>query len=300
MDLNDAFYFVQVVEKGGFSAASRALNIPKSKLSRRVRHLEDDLGVRLLQRTSRVVTATDLGEEYYRLSVGALQQFEVAETAIRRRTNNIEGSVTVSCSVGMAQFALNHVLPEFLQENPKVNVVQKASNRMEDLVKGGIDVAIRGHMDTLPDSSLIQVRLATLEWHLFCSPKYLAGLTSTDDPALLSQHQALVLGRPKEAHQWLLTDDVGQNASVPCQVRLASDDMTTLKRAAAFGLGITALPSYVCRPELEDATLTRILPSWTAGSPQISLLMQSRRGMLPAVQAFIDFLKNELPSVFSS
>ena len=299
MDLNDAFYFVQVVEKGGFSAASRALNIPKSKLSRRVRHLEDDLGVRLLQRTSRVVTTTDVGEEYYRLSVGALQQFEVAETAIRRRANNIEGSVTVSCSVGMAQFALNRVLPEFLQENPKVNVVQKASNRMEDLVKGGIDVAIRGHMDTLPDSSLLQVRLATLEWHLFCSPEFLAGLTSSDEPAHLAHHQALVLGRPKEAHQWLLTDDAGQNASVPCQVRLASDDMTTLKRAAALGLGITALPSYVCRPELEAGTLTRIMPSWTAGSPQISLLMQSRRGMLPAVQAFIDFLKHKLPPVFS-
>ena len=131
----------------------------------------------------------------------------------------------------------------------------------------------------------------------FVRPRFLADLTSSDEPALLAQHQALVLGRPKEAHQWLLTDDAGQNASVPSPVRLASDDMTTLKRAAAFGLGITALPSYVCRPELEDGTLTRILPSWTAGSPQISLLMQSRCGMLPAVHAFSDFLKNVLPPV---
>lgn len=298
MDLNDAFYFVHVVEKGGFSAASRALNIPKSKLSRRVRHLEDDLGVRLLQRTSRVVTPTDLGEEYYRLSVSALQQFDLAETAIRRRANTISGSVSVSCSVGMAQFALNRVLPAFLQENPKVTVVQRASNRMEDLVKEGIDVAIRGHMETLPDSSFIQLRLATLEWHLFCSPQYMAALPAPDDPTLLAQHPALVLGRPKETHQWLLTDHAGQNASVPCEVRLASDDMTTLKQAAELGLGITALPSYVCHRELETGTLTRVLPSWTAGSPQISLLTQSRRGMLPATQALIEFLKNELPTVF--
>ena len=87
MDLNDAFYFVQVVEKGGFSAAARALNIPKSRLSRRVRHLEDDLNVRLLQRTSRVVTTTEVGEEYYRHARDALTRFEVAETAVRRKAS---------------------------------------------------------------------------------------------------------------------------------------------------------------------------------------------------------------------
>ena len=299
MDLNDAFYFVQVVEKGGFSAASRALNIPKSKLSRRVRQLEDDLGVRLLQRTSRVVTPTELGLEYFRIAEEALERFEAAETAIRRKTNSIEGSVTVSCSVGMAQFALNQILPRFLQDNPKVTVIQKASNRLEDLVKEGIDVAIRGHMDTLPDSSLIQLRLAKLEWHLFCSPAFLESLPSPDDPALFAQQPALVLGRPRETHQWLLTDHDGQSASVPCQVRLASDDMSTLKHAATLDLGITALPSYVCRPEVDAGTLIRVLPNWTAGSPQISLLMPSKRGLLPAFQAFTDFLKSDLPPVLA-
>ncbi len=299
MDLNDAFYFVQVVEKGGFSAASRALNVPKSRLSRRVRQLEDDLGVRLLQRTSRVVTTTDIGEEYYRHAQGALTRFKAAETAVRRRANRIEGAVTVSCSVGMAQFALDRIIPRFLQENPRVTVVQRASNRMEDLVKDGIDVAIRGHMDTLPDSSLIQVKLAKLEWHLFCSPKYLESLSSPDEPSRLADHPALVLGRPEDVHQWLLTDLNGQSASVPCRVRLASDDMTTLKRTAISSLGITALPSYVCVPEVEAGSLVRVLPGWTAGCPQISLLMPSRQGLLPVVEAFIDCLKRELPPVFA-
>ena len=299
MDLNDAFYFVQVVEKGGFSAASRALNIPKSKLSRRVKHLEGDLGVRLLQRTSRVVTTTDAGEEYYRHAQVALTQFEAAETAIRRKTNSIEGSVTVSCSVGMAQFALDQIVPRFLQDNPRVTVVQQASNQMEDLVKGGIDVAIRGHMENLPDSSLIQVRLATLEWHLFCSPEYREGLSPPDEPAALAHHPALVLGRPRETYQWQLANGDGQAVSLPCKVRLASDDMTTLKRAAVLSLGIVALPSYVCRPEVDAGTLVRVLPGWTAGRPQISLVMPSRRGLLPAFEAFIDFLKKELPAVLA-
>ena len=299
MDLNDAFYFVQVVEKGGFSAASRALNIPKSKLSRRVKQLEDDLGVRLLQRTSRVVTPTEIGTEYFQLAQDALDRFELAETAIRRKTNNIEGTVTVSCSVGMAQFALDQILPRFLRDNPRVTVVQQASNRIEDLVKGGIDVAIRGHMETLPDSSLIQIRLAHVEWHVFCAPDYRDSLGRPDDPATLANHPALVLGHPRDTHQWLLTDRDGQSALVPGQVRLASDDMTTLKRAAALSLGIVALPSYVCRPEVDAGSMVRILPNWIAGRPQISLLMLSRRGVLPAFEAFLDFIKQELPTVLT-
>ncbi len=299
MDLNDAFYFVQVVEKGGFSAASRALNIPKSRLSRRVKQLEDYLGVRLLQRTSRAVTMTEIGEEYFRHANDALAQFEVAESAVRRKTNRIEGTVTVSCSVGMAQFGLNQILPRFLLENPGVKVVQRASNAMSDLVKDGIDVAIRGHMDTLPDSSLIQVRLAAVEWHLFCSPEYQERLSLEDGPAVLAHEPALVLGRPKEAHQWLLSGSSDQSASVACPVRLASDDMTTLKQAAALSLGIVALPSYVCRPDVEAGSLVRILANWTAGCPQISLLMPSRAGQLPAFQVFLDFLKRELPSVLA-
>ena len=159
---------------------------------------------------------------------------------------------------------------------------------MEDLIKGGIDVAIRGHVDTLPDSSLIQVRLARVEWHLFCSPDYHGILDQSDDPVSLANHPALVLGRPRATHQWLLTDDDGQTASVPCQVRFASDDMSTLKNAAALSLGLVALPSYVCRPEVEAGSLVRILPGWTAGLPQISLLMPSRQGLLPAFEAFLD------------
>ena len=299
MDLNDAFYFVQVVEKGGFSAAARSLNIPKSRLSRRVRQLEDDLSVRLLQRTSRIVTTTEIGKEYYRHARDALTRFEIAETAVRRKTNTIEGTVTLSCSVGMAQFGLDQILPRFLQDNPGVTVVQRTSNQMEDLIKGGIDVAIRGHMDSLPDSSLIQMRLAQVEWHLFCSPEYLGALDEIDDPVALTDHPALVLGRPGASHQWLLRRDEGQTASVPCRVRFASDDMSTLKNAAALSLGIAALPAYVCRPEVEAGSLVRVLPGWTAGRPQISLLMPSRRGLLPAFEAFLDCLKQEMPAVLA-
>lgn len=297
MDLNDAHYFVHVVEKNGFTAAARALGIPKSRVSRRVKDLENALGARLLQRNSRQMTVTELGQEYYRHAREALERLEAAETAVRRKLNVIEGVVTVSCSVGMAQFALNRILPGFLQDNPKVNVVQQTSNQMVDLLGEGIDVAIRGHMDTLPGSSLIQVRLAEVEWHVFCSPEYLENLSPLDRPEALARHPRLALGRASGGHPWILEDDSGRTVSIPCKVRFASDDMTTLKRAAERGLGLVALPSYVCKPEVEAGSLLRALPHWTAGRPQISLLMPSRRGVLPAVEAFVAHLKRGLPAV---
>ena len=297
MDLNDAYYFVHVVEKNGFTAAARALGIPKSRVSRRVKELEEALGVRLLQRSSRRMMVTDVGQEYYRHAREAIERLENAETAVRRKVNAIEGLVTVSSSVGMAQFALSQILPKFLEDYPKVNVVLQASNQMENLLEKGIDVAIRGHMDTLPDSSLIQVRLAGVEWHLFCSPEYAENLNPADEPDALADLPCLALGGTREGYQWALRDDSGRTVSIPSQVRFAGYDMTALKAAAERGLGVVALPSYVCKQEVENGSLVRVLSNWTAGCPQISLITPSRRGTLPAVEAFVMYLKRELPGV---
>ena len=128
MDLNEAFYFVQVVEKQGFTAAGRALGIPKSRLSRHVQQLEQRLGARLLQRTSRRMTITEIGQEYYAHARAALDQMAAAEAAVQRQTNALEGRVKVSCSVGMAQFALARIVPQFLVENPGVDIVQHISD----------------------------------------------------------------------------------------------------------------------------------------------------------------------------
>lgn len=300
MDLNDAYYFVHVVDKKGFSAAARALGIPKSRVSRRVKELETTLGIRLMQRSSRQMVLTEVGREYYQHAREAVSHMEAAETAVRRKMHAVEGVVRLSCSVGMAQFALSQVLPDFLEENPRVNVVQHASNRMVDLLDGGIDVAIRGHMDSLPDSSLIQTRLARVEWHVFCSPAYLEGRDVLKTPEDLTDHPCLVLGAAQETVQWALQDVTGQQVTATCNLRMASDDMTTLKAVARQGLGLVVLPSYVCRSELESGSLVRVLPTWTAGRPQISLIMPSRHGVLPAVEAFVAHLKKRVPSALAA
>ncbi|WP_281023568.1 substrate binding domain-containing protein [Minwuia sp. IMCC4030] len=220
-----------------------------------------------------------------------------AEAAVRRRHDILEGPVTLSCSVGVAQFAVSSILPRYLAENPRVVVRQQVTNAFTDLIGDGVDLAIRGHVGLLPDSRLIQRRLAVVPWHLFASPDYLESHGTPETPRDLEDRAALVLGWRPDNDSWSLQDTGGKAASVPCQVRLRSDDMATLKQAAAGGLGIVALPHYVCRAEVAAGQLCRLLPDWTAGLPELSLLMPSRQGVPPQVEAMAAFLRKELPNV---
>ena len=297
MDLNSARYFVQVVEKGGFSAASRALGIPKSKLSRHVQQLENSLGVRLLLRSTRRLNLTDIGRTYFNEAKRALEQLEAVEATVRQRSSQVAGTVSFTCSVGMAQFGLRPLLTRFLNDHPQVTLRQQVSNQLVDVLAAGVDFAIRGHMDTLPDSSLVQRRLATVAWHLFCSPGFLESCGHPERPDQLADLAGLTMGWQAGGSTWTLRDAQGASASVRYNERLRSEDMVSLKQAASEGLGIVALPAYVCREEVKTAHLVRVLPDWTAGTPQISLLMPTRTGVLPPVQRLVTFLCKELPPV---
>ncbi len=297
LDLNDYFYFAHVVEKGGFAAAGRALAVPKSLLSRRVRQLEDRLGVRLIQRTSRQFVVTDVGQALYRRARAALDEMEAAEAEVRCQTDSLSGRVRLSCSVGMAQYTLGDILSRFLLENPGVEVILNVTNRHVNLVESGIDIALRGHVGALPDSSLIQRTVARTPWFLFASPAYLerAGCPST--PEDLGSHVGLKAGWRPELGEWSLLGPKGTRSSVHFRPKLCSDDMSTLKTAAAAGLGIVALPGYVCRQELKAGELVIVLPDWLAADAQISLLQPTNRGALPVVRALAEHLCAELPRI---
>jgi len=299
MDLNQAFYLVNVVEKRGFSAAARTLGIPKSRISRQVRNLEEALGARLLNRDSRRLSLTEAGEAYYRHAKAALECMTAAEAAVRRDGDALEGAVTLSCSVGVAQFALSRILPRFLAANPRVVVRVQASNDYADLIGDGIDLAVRGHATLLPDSGLIRRRLAEVPWRLFGSPDIAREIGASASPTELEGRPGLALGWRPGGESWSLRGPGGRSASVPFAVRMRSDDMVTLKQAAAAGLGVAALPAYVCAEDVAAGRLSRLLPEWTAGSPEISLLMHGRRGNPPQVDALAAFLRRELPDVMN-
>ncbi|BBN80328.1 LysR family transcriptional regulator [Pseudoalteromonas sp. A25] len=294
IDLNDYYYFVHVVEKQGFTPAAAALNMPKSRLSRHVSKLEERLDIKLIQRTSRQFNVTETGQIFYQHARALLNEMEAAEAAIESRKTSLSGRVTISCSLGVAQFAVKDLLIKFLQEHPKVELVQQVTNQNIDLISSGVDLAIRGHIESLPDSTIIQRSLATVSWHLFASPDYLTKTGTPQSTYDLFKRQSLKVGwQPSDGH-WTLENKEGLKTTVPYNPQLCSDDMGTLKQAAIKGLGIVSLPSYVCRNEINDGTLLRVLPDWISGRAQLSLLTPSRKAQSPSAKAVGEFLLKHL------
>lgn len=297
LDLNDVYYFVQVVDNKGITAAANALDLPKSSLSRRILALEEALDARLIQRTSRRFVVTDVGEAFYKHGVAMLVEAEAAESVVRQRAAEPVGTIRMSCSVAFAQLALADLIPPFMAEYPRVRIVQHATNRHVDPVHEGFDLCLRAHSAPLPDSALVQRSLATTPWHLFAAPAYLKRKGAPDTPVDLAAHDGVALGGMQDTHVWRLRDAVTHDRAeeIPFEPKLLSDDMATLKVAACQSIGIVALPGYVGQSEVKKGQLVRVLPQWTAGVATISLLMPSRRGLLPSVRAFVDFLVERVP-----
>lgn len=299
LDLNDFYYFVQIVDRGGFTAAGRTLHIPKSTLSHRIQQLEAELGVRLLNRTSRRFGMTDAGDEFYRHAVAMLQKAEQAETAIRHRLTEPIGTVRVTASMATAQFAMRDMIADFLVRFPKVNVVCHATDRTVDIVGENFDVAIRAHSASLPDSTLLQRTLAPAPWFFFAGPAYLDNNGELETPQDLTKHPSLFMMRTGVVPTLKLRhcSNGKSEVVVPLTPRLLSDDMLGLKQAAIAGLGIVALPGYICRDEVRSGRLRRVLPDWLAGDSTFTALMPYRQGLLPSVRMFVDHLAVEFPKV---
>src|SRR5579863_7577870 len=240
LDLNDFFYFVQVVDRGGFTAASRMLRLPKSTLSHRVRQLEAGLGVRLLNRTSRRFGMTDAGGEFYRHATEMLQQAEQAEASIRHRLSEPIGTVRFTSGTATMQFALRGTVADFLVQHPKVNVFAHATDQNVDIVGENYDVAVRAHSDPLPSSTLVQRTLAPAPWLLFAGTAYLDAHEEPQTPKDLQNHASLFMMRTGVAPVWRLRHVAKAKAEAVIRLtpRLLSDDMVRLKQAAIAGLGI--------------------------------------------------------------
>ena len=296
LDLKDVFYFVQVVDRGGFTAAGSALRLPKSTLSHRVQELESYLGVRLLNRTSRQFGMTDIGKEFYEYAVAMLHSSEVAEEAVRQRLTEPSGVIRLTTAVEIAQFALREILPVFLNRYPKVRIVEIATDRYVDIVGEGFDLAIRGHTASLQNSTLVQRAIANVPWFLFASPAYLARMKVPQHPEDLLHHASISIVRNGPV-QWQLKGPAGKEFVVAMAPRFQSNNLVSLKEAACAGLGIAALPGYICRGEIAAGSLRQILPGWIAADARLSALIPYRTGLLPAVRSLVDFLAVEIPKV---
>src|SRR5215471_209644 len=297
LDLNDFFYFVQVVDRGGFTAASRTLRIPKSTLSHRIQQLETNLGVRLLNRTSRRFGMTDAGGEFYQHAVMMLREAELAETTIRHRLSEPAGIVRCTAGVATIQFAMRDIVADFLDRHPKVDVVAHATDEYVDIVGENYDVAIRAHSEPLPNSTLVQRTLTPAPWFLFAGAAYLDAQAALQTPRELAKHPSLFMMRTGVKPIWRLRRSTrrAEEVVLPLTPRLLIDDMLSLKQAAIAGLGVVALPGYVCRDDVKSGALRRVLPEWIAGDSTLTALIPYRQGLLPSVRAFIEHLAVEVP-----
>jgi DNA-binding transcriptional LysR family regulator len=271
--------------------------MPKSTLSHRIQELEANLGVRLLNRTSRRFGMTDAGQEFYRHAVAMLREAERAETAIRHRLSEPTGVVRCTAGVATMQFAMRDIVADFLVRYPKVNVVAHATDQYVDIVGENYDVAVRAHSDPLPDSTLVQRTLAPAPWFLFAGSAYLDADEAPQTPQDLQKCPSLFMMRTWVAPVWRLrhSSKAKNEMVIPLTPRLLSDDMIALKQAAIAGLGVVALPGYVCHEDVRSGALRRVLPTWLAGDSTFTALVPYRQGLLPSVRVFVDHLAEELP-----
>jgi DNA-binding transcriptional LysR family regulator len=255
--------------------------------------------VRLLNRTSRRFGMTDAGQEFYRHAVTMLREAELAETAIRHRLSEPTGTVRCTAAVATMQFAMRGVVTDFLVRHPKVSVVAHATDEYVDIVGENFDVAIRAHSDPLPDSTLVQRALTPAPWFLFAGAAYIDANGPLDRPQDLVKHTSLFMMRTGVDPVWRLqrTGRRREEIVVPLTPRLVIDDMLSLKQAAIGGLGIVALPGYVCRDDVRSGVLRQLLPGWIADESTLTALMPYRQGLLPSVRAFVEHLAAELPKV---
>lgn len=292
LNLNDLHYFVRVIDYGGFAAASRRLGIPKSTLAKRVAELENELEVRLIQRSSRRFTVTELGQEFYRHAMAMVIEAEAAENVVKGRLAEPSGLVRITASIPTAQNTLRVPLVNLAKEYPKIRIALHASDRFVDVVQEGFDIAVRDHFAPLPDSGLVQRRIAADSIYLVASPDYIAHRGTVKHPADLAMHDGLMVYGAAGA--WRLRNEQGEQVEVRPVTAMSADESTILLDAACAGLGVACLPQRLCAAALRDGSLMRVLQDWTAGCVTTTLLMPHRRGQLPSVRIVADTLADYL------
>lgn len=292
-DLDDFYCFAQVVEHGGFSAAERATDIPKSKLSRRVYQLEERLGVRLIQRTSRHFAVTEIGMNIYRHAQVMINAAQAAHDLVDHLSVQPRGVIKVSLPVSIAQNEIAKILPQFLKMYPEIKVQLLVSNRRVDLINEGIDVALRVRSNLDTDPNLIIRKFTHIQQHLFASQAYLNQVGELKIPEDLMQHHILSMS-DEHLDQYIVVHHQGQQKKIKVNPTVMGSDLMLLAQLACQNCGIALLPDSIVKDYLASGELVRVLPEWSAAHGIFHAVYPSRRGQLPAVRVFIDYLVEHL------
>ncbi len=289
-DLDDFYCFAMVVEHGGFSAAERATDIPKSKLSRRVYNLEEKLGVRLIQRGSRHFVVTDIGMNVYHHAQTMLNAAQAAHDLVDHLSNQPRGLVKISLPVSIAQQEITQILPQFLKQYPEIKVQMLVTNRRVDLINEGIDLALRVRSNLDDDPSLIIRRFSHIEQHLFATQAYLNQYGEIKTPQDLSNHRILSMADDHLIQQISLSNHDHHHVKIKVNPMIMGSDLNMLAQLVSQDCGVALLPDTIAESYIQSGQFIRVLPDWKAPHGIFHAVYPSKRGLLPAVRVFIDYL----------
>lgn len=283
--------FVRVVQTGSFSAVGRELNTTQATISKKVASLEAKLGVKLLTRSSRDVSLTQAGTDYYEQTVVMLSELDEVEARVRSQVATPQGTLRVTAPVAFGRLVLAPLIGEFLERYPDIKVDMSLGDRHVDLIAEGVDVAIRARK--LEDSSLVARHLFENPMLLVASPSYLELHGEPREPADLKRHHCIVYSLLRTGNNWHFTYQ-GKEISVPVTGDFQSDSGDTNLEVVLSGLGITALPIWMVEEHLQSGRLVQLLTDYKADQIPFNAIYPQNRYVPLKVRCFVDFLKEKL------
>ncbi|OTG64191.1 LysR substrate-binding domain-containing protein [Acinetobacter silvestris] len=293
---DDYYYFYLVVKHGGFSAASEASNITKSKLSRRILDLETQYNITLIQRSTRHFKVTPLGQEFFEACSKVIEQADSAQNVLLKQKNEPQGLVKISCPPVMMEHQIRPLLTQFLKDYPQVTVEMELSSRRIDVLHDDIDLAIRTNFSANEDSSIIVRDIIKTTHCLVASPELLQGRT-LEHITELYEFPSIVLSTQKQQYRWHLHNLKQQEEiDIPLQPRIKSNDLMGAYFAVLDGLGIADLPYLTVEHDIQSGKLVHLFPDWCSNVGTVQLVYASRKGQRLVMEKLIDVLIEGLRS----
>lgn len=292
--LNNMSVYIKAVELGSFAAAAEALTMSPQLVGKCVSSLEQHLGVRLINRTTRHHSLTEAGRHFYERAKIILAEVEAAESFAQEVRITPRGHLKINAPVSFGVNALSHLLPVYLQQYPDVTLELTLSNRMVDLIDEGYDAVFR--VGELADSGLMAKSLAPYKLLTCAAPTYLARSPALNTPEDLARHDCLIFTYTSLRNQWIFEGKEGR-ITVPVSGRLRIDSGEALIKSAIAGSGVVMQPSELVAPYIASGELVRVLPNYHVPKRPLNILYAPDRRTTPKLRSFLDFFTEKLGAI---
>ncbi|MFY7760425.1 LysR family transcriptional regulator [Aquidulcibacter sp.] len=293
IELSELQVLVKVVQTGSFTRAAEQMGAQKAHLSRVMSKLERKLNARLLERSTRALTLTEVGRDIYHRAIGVLDAVEDTERAAQRFLGEPRGVLRLSCGVEFGMLAVSQWIGAYLAKYPEMRVDADYSARLVDIIHEGFDLAIR--IGQLQDSQFVARKLGEVHYGLFASPSYLERHPRPEEPKALTDHDLLVFTTSGQNREWQLKRSKGEVRRIALSPRMSLNNSFAIRDGALAGLGIAQLPWILAKDQVDAGTLVQVLPDWQREPEPVHAIFPSSSYLTPKVRAFIDLAVAHFP-----